>query len=117
MEWRPASVKEVREILTAQLRRCDKTQIKAYLQFSVEPYSAPILRYGKLESVVIVARNSDNVLYYEDVEEGFNISPLAPDGRILEHWCNQDDLGKALNRWIDGRNRRDGNFSPAVNTR
>ena len=42
-------------------------------------------------------------MYWEDVEEGFNISPLTPDGRVLEHWCNQDDLGIALNHWIEGR--------------
>jgi len=27
-----------------------------------------------MESVVVVARNGDQVIYYEDVEGGFNIS-------------------------------------------
>ena len=61
------------------------------------------LRYGKMESVVIVARNGDQVIYYEDVEDGFNVSPLSPDGQVLAHWCNQDELRFALNAWIDGR--------------
>jgi hypothetical protein len=50
-----------------------------------------------MESVVVIARNGDQVIYYEDVEDGFNVSPISPDGRVLEHWCNQDELGFALN--------------------
>jgi hypothetical protein len=72
---------------------------------SVEPYRAAILRYGNLESVVVIARRDDKVIYWEDVEEGFNVSPISDDGRILEHWCNQDELRHALNAWIDGRER------------
>jgi hypothetical protein len=58
-----------------------------------------------MENVVVAARRGEEVIYWEDVEEGFNLSPIAPDGRILEHWCNQDALGLALNAWIEGRER------------
>ena len=50
------------------------------------------MRYGKMETVVVVARNGDRVIYYEDVEDGFNVSPLSSDGQVLEHWCNQDEF-------------------------
>ncbi len=39
-------------------------------------------------------------MYWEDVEEGFNISGLSSDGMILEHGCNQDELHTALQRWL-----------------
>jgi hypothetical protein len=52
------------------------------------------------QSVVVVARRGDEVMYWEDVEEGFNISPITSDGQVLQHWCNQDELGSALNAWI-----------------
>ena len=68
-------------------------------------YVAPILRYGQIENAVVVARRGDEVIYWEDVEEGFNLSPVSPDGQILEHWSNQDELRFALNAWIDGRTR------------
>jgi len=32
------------------------------------------------------------VIDYEDVEDGFNVSPLRPDGHALEPWCNQDEF-------------------------
>jgi hypothetical protein len=72
-------------------------------KYRVELFSAPIVRYGRTESVVVIARNGDQVIYYEDVEDGVNVSPISPDGQVLEHWCNQDELRFALNTWIEGR--------------
>jgi hypothetical protein len=105
MDWKPASVEEVKKIVAENVVRCDDEQLTAFRRYRVELYVAPILRYGKAESVVVVARRGSEVIYWEDVEEGFNVSTLAHDGRILEHGCNQDELGLALNVWIDGRSR------------
>jgi len=78
MEWKHATIKEVRDIVMADLRRCNADQIAAFRQYSVEPFLAPIERYGKEENVVVVARKSSEVIYWEDVEEGFNISVVGP---------------------------------------
>jgi hypothetical protein len=112
MEWAPASVDEVNKIMQEDLARCDDQQLAAFRQHSVKPYRAPILRYGTLGSVVVVARRGDEVIYWEDVEDGFNLAPIAEDGRVLEHCCNQDELGLALNAWIEDRSRF-GKLGPA----
>jgi len=112
-EWRPATIEQVNEIVTRDLTACDAEQRAVFNQYRVEPFSAPIVRYGQRESVVVVARNGEQVIYYEDVEDGFNVSPISPDGRVLEPWCNQDELGFALNAWIDGRGLS-GRLSPSV---
>ncbi len=104
-DWKPATIEQVRDTVVHDLRRANAEQVETYNRVVVEPFRAPLLRYGIEESVGVVARKGDEVIYYEDVEEGFNISPISQDGRILEHWCNQDDLGVALNRWIEGRHR------------
>jgi hypothetical protein len=103
MEWRPATIEEVKEIVAADLANCDPEQTAAFRKYAVEPFQASILRNGAQESVVVVAQNSQEVMYWEDVEEGFNISLLGSDGSILEHWCNQDELAIALNRWLHAR--------------
>jgi hypothetical protein len=103
MEWRPATIADVKNILETDLAKCDDQQVATYRRYSVEPHFAPITRFGKIDKVVVVAENSGNAIYWEDVEEGFNISPLGPDGVILERWCSQDKLGHALNYWIEGR--------------
>jgi hypothetical protein len=105
MEWQPATVQAVRKIIDDELKECDDAQVSTFKRYAVEPYLAPILRQGKTESVVVVARRQDEVIYWEDVEEGFNRSPVASDGRILEQWCNQDKLGLAVNAWIDERRK------------
>ena len=112
-DWQPATIEEVKEIVVRDLKDCDAEQLAAFDKYRVEPFSAPLVRYGQLESVVVVARNDDRVIYYEDVEEGFNISPISTDGRVLEHWCNQDELRLALNAWIEGRGLW-GRFVPAM---
>ncbi len=112
-EWQPATIEEVKRIVEKDLRECDAEQIATFKRYAVEPYVAPIVRYGKMESVVVIARRGDEVIYWEDVEDGFNVSPSDRDGRILEHWCNQDELAFALNAWVEGRGRA-GNFGPAI---
>lgn len=102
-EWQPATVAEVKSIVVEDLKACDAEQMAAFNEYAVEPYVAPIVRYGRMESVVVVAQNASEVIYWEDVEEGFNVSPVDSKGQILEHWCNQDSLGLALNAWIEGK--------------
>lgn len=45
-----------------------------------------------------VARLRDRVLWYNDIEGGFNVSKFTSVGVIPEneYWCNQDDLCVAL---------------------
>lgn len=103
MKRKPASIEEVKSIVETDLANCDREQLAIFRRYAVEPYVADILRYGKMETVIVVARKGREVIYWEDVEEGFNLSPTSEDGHILDHSCNQDELRYALNAWIDGR--------------
>ena len=109
-------IEQVNKLVAEDLSACDAQQVAAFQQYAVQPYLAPIIRYGKVEAVVVVARRGDEVIFWEDVEEGFNVSPVSADGRIFEHWCNQDELGPALNAWIEGRTRPTG-IGPATPAR
>ena len=100
MDWSPASVKEVEKIIQADLGSCTEQERVTFERYAVPLFTVPILRFGKIESVVVVARDGDEVLYWEDVEEGFNTSSLTKDGLIAERFCNQDNLGAAIARWL-----------------
>ena len=104
-DWRPATVEDVDEIVAQDLAACDPEQLAVFNKYRVKAFAAPLERYGQLESVVVVARKGDEVIYYEDVEDGFQVSPISPEGQLLEHWCNDDELRFALNAWIEGRGR------------
>ena len=60
-------------------------------RYKVVPYLADMDRLGAIETVFVVAKPGGVVLYYEDVEEGFNISSLLADGAIAspgyEQWA------------------------------
>jgi hypothetical protein len=103
MEWKPASVEDVRKIVQDGLANCDQKQVAAFEAYRVERRLAPIIRCGKTENVVVIAQKGNQVIYWEDIEEGFGVSPISTDGQILQHDCNQNDLGLALNAWITGR--------------
>jgi hypothetical protein len=113
MGRKPATIDEVTAILMADLKKCDHQQIAIFRRYSVEPYFAPIVRYGIADNVVVVAQKSFDVIYWEDVGEGFNTAPTGPGGRVLEHSCNEDDLGVALHRLVQTCKRQTGNLEPA----
>lgn len=100
---KPATVEEVMRIVQRDMARFDAKQRAVFRRYKVDPHSASIVRYGNPETVVVVAQRDNEVIYWEDVEEGFNLSRISDKGLILEHWCNQDDLGLALNSWIKER--------------
>ncbi len=41
------------------------------------------------------------VIWYNDIEDGFNVSRYVREGRIEEYWCNQDDLRDLLSCLCD----------------
>jgi hypothetical protein len=40
------------------------------------------------------------VVWYNDIEDGFNISRYAIYGQISEYWCNQDDLDMSIRQLL-----------------
>ncbi len=105
MHWKPADIETVKQIVESNPASCDGEQIRALRKYATEPYFAAINRYGKMERVIVIARCEDEVIYWEDIEEGFNISSVDTAGQILKHGCNQDTLGLARNAWMKGRTK------------
>ncbi len=69
MEWQPATVDTVKKIIQDDLAALEDKQTAIFDKYAVEPYQAPILRCGKTESVVVVARRGDEVMA-EHAERG-----------------------------------------------
>ena len=97
--WSPIDKAELEALIAGQLAECDEDLKAIFEKYRVTPYKAKIIRYGSVEEVFIVALKGGEAMYYEDVEEGFNFSPLTADGAIREHRFEQDDLRDALHHW------------------
>ncbi len=98
-EWRPITKRKLEDLICTQLPECTPEQKDAFEKYRVPFRQAAIERYGKSERVFVVAQRGNEVMYYEDVEQGFNFSPEDAEGKILEHWCDQDELKHALWHW------------------
>tara|TARA_R110002096_G_scaffold44524_1_gene119675 strand:- start:45102 stop:46316 length:1215 start_codon:yes stop_codon:yes gene_type:complete len=53
-----------------------------------------------------VAIEDGKVLWYNDIEDGFNWSPFREHGVIDEYWCNQNDFDFILDDFAQVRSRR-----------
>ena len=76
-----ATADEVSQTVARDLKTCDAEQLAAFKTYQVEAF--PIMPYGN----------------------GFNVSPIGPDGTVLEHWCNAHPCGlqKMLHKYQEAR--------------
>lgn len=94
--WQPITADNLDALVTEQLRACSSAQQAAFARYRVPFYAVPIHRLGSVEWVFVVAEFASGVLYYEDVEEGFEVSALGADGSIPNRGCNQYELRHVL---------------------
>jgi len=96
VDWNPITRKELTTLLASEEAKLDEKSAKLFKQIRVTPYAVPIHRGSKIESVFVVAKKGLNILFYEDVEEGFEWSCLNSSGQIESYFCNQWELSLAL---------------------
>jgi hypothetical protein len=98
-DWKSISAAELRAVIAQDLSACSPEIHQWFEAHRIPLRPASIRRSGVLESVFVVAQQGSSILYYEDVEEGFNISSLTVDGEIAKPGYEQWDLRTALWNW------------------
>ena len=98
MQWSPISKEELEVLIDAELAECTLAERKFFEQCRTPFRAASIERSGRHESVFIVAEHRALAMYYEDVEEGFNLSLLRVDDSIAQPGFEQWSLREALNQ-------------------
>lgn len=94
--WQPISLTELQELVAKELQCCTRNQKEAFARFRIPFYQVPIHRFGNIERVWVVAKLPAGLLYYEDVEEGFELGGLDEDGALQDHGCNQYQLSHVI---------------------
>ena len=98
-EWEPITAAELQALLDGEVERCSPTLRAFFSTYRVDPYAVPFRRVGGLEYVWVVAELPAGRLYYEDVEEGFEVGRPDANGVLDDNGCNQLELHHALTRW------------------
>jgi hypothetical protein len=105
MAWRPITLEDLRGRIRSGLSHADDELRSFYERVACEPTKWRQHPWGDPGGGFwIVAVHEDRVLWFNDIEEGFNVSRFEAAGRIPgdEYWCNQDELHRALRNLRDG---------------
>jgi hypothetical protein len=100
--WKPATREYVAQLLAAQLQRLSPAQRDRWGVMAV-PFRAVPISAEPGQVVHVVAEIRGQVIYFEDVEEGWNVAPLTAKGEIASRGFEQDDLVRLLSRLFEGR--------------
>jgi hypothetical protein len=100
--WKPATREHVAQLLASQLQQLSSTQRARWGAMAVPFRTVPISAEPG-HFVHVVAEIEGRVIYFEDVEEGWNVAPLTSRGEIESRGFEQDDLLRLLSRLFEGR--------------
>lgn len=96
--WTPITTTELEQVIQRELLKCTADQRAAFVAKRVPFRKVPIHRLGAVESVLVVAQFPQGLLYFEDVEEGFEFGNLGEDGAIPDQGCHQYALRHVLSQ-------------------
>jgi hypothetical protein len=99
MDWEPVTLEELNTRVARDLARCSADDRAFFERARVPPVKWTQHPWGDQGGGFwAVAVFEGRVLWFNDIEEGFNVSRFEIDGEIPanEYWCNQDELGWAL---------------------
>jgi hypothetical protein len=93
VEWAPIADKALRKRIAQGVARMPPKCRRLWDAIRVEPEKWQLHPYGDAGGGFwIVGIIGANVIWYNDVEEGFNRSRYSSYGEITDYWCNQDEL-------------------------
>ncbi len=106
MVWKPLSRVELQSTIARELAECSDEQRAYFKRVAFEPTKWNQSPYGDEGGGFWAIGADDNrVLWYNDIEDGFNVSTYIEWGTIPanEYWCNQDELKFALPGLMGGQ--------------
>jgi hypothetical protein len=98
MNWMPISKDALENEIASQCNGMSDEDLVFFNKIRVPLESVKIERWGNSESVFVVAKAGAAIIFYEDIEEGFEISELNEQGAISDYRANQFTLQHVINQ-------------------
>jgi len=97
VDWKPISKAAVQARIAQAVARMTTAQLRLWKAIEVEPVKWQQHPYrDQGGGFWVVAVIGQTVIWYNDIEEGFNRSTYTIPGAIDEYWCNEDELETAV---------------------
>lgn len=102
MDWEPLSEVSLWEKINEAEIRMNPQQARLWEVVRIPPTKWSEKSYGEAgNGFWAVAVVGPTVIWYNDIEEGFNRSHYSNFGIIDDYWCNQDELEETLQNVIN----------------
>lgn len=93
VDWKPISKKALRARIEQGEARMSPAERRLWEAIRIDPEKWQQDPYGRQgDGFWAVALIGRTVVWYNDIEEGFNRSRYSAHGTIDDYWCNQDEL-------------------------
>lgn len=97
MTWSPITIEEIFDEIISTEKKLNGNLLNFWDLIKIHPEKWAEEAYGKEGGGFwVVGLIGRRVIYYNDIEEGFNISGYTKYGIIDDYFCNQDDLDIAI---------------------
>lgn len=98
MEWKPISEASLLDQISHDLERVAPPERHFWETISIEQHKWQCSPWGDLgQGFWVVAILGSLVVWYNDIEGGFNCSRYQKFGSFNDYWCNQDGLDNVVN--------------------
>ena len=94
--WKAVTLDEMKRIVEEELRQCGTEDRALFGRMKIEPQKVRFDRGTFSEDVFVVARQGDKLLFFDDIEDGFEVAEADKDGVIRNAGVGQFDLCHAL---------------------
>jgi site-specific DNA-adenine methylase len=102
MTWTPITIEEIYDMILATERDLNGELLNFWELIKIYPEKWNEETYGKEgNGFWVVGLIGRRVIYFNDIEEGFNISDYKTYGTIDYYFCNQDKLVWAIQELFD----------------
>ena len=100
-DWRAIAEQGIQNLIEAAVAQMTKEQRCLFNLIRVDPMKWSLEKWGDAGGGFwVVAVLGNEVIWYNDIEEGFNCSTYSIYGTIDDYRCNQDELESVIARLI-----------------
>ncbi|HEY9154187.1 MAG TPA: hypothetical protein VIM69_03590 [Opitutaceae bacterium] len=93
MAWAPISEADVLDLINVAYRKMSPAQRAFWESVAIHPEKWAQHPYGdEGGGFWVAAVIGRTIIWYNDIEEGWNTSEYSRYGEFADYWCNEDDL-------------------------
>ena len=94
--WRAITLDEMQALIADELARCSTEDFDLFQKIKIEPKKIRFDRGAFAEDAFIVAQIGKKIIFFDDIEDGFEVGTPDDDGVLRFRGVGQFELGHAL---------------------